>query len=88
MLASLAVVRGEFTLEAALAIADATISSILRLSDKSMLRLNSADRYSLHEVIRRFAEQKLPHLNATAPITSPLPAGMQPQLRPGRTHPR
>ncbi|MFN3332057.1 MAG: extracellular solute-binding protein, partial [Caldilinea sp.] len=59
VLAVLSILRGEFTLEAAQAIADATSVSITRLVDKSLIRLASVDRYALHEVIRRLAEQKL-----------------------------
>lgn len=62
VLAVLSILRGEFTLEAAQAIADATSVSLTRLVDKSLIRLASVDRYVLHEVIRRLAEQKL---NAT-----------------------
>lgn len=59
VLAVLSILRGEFTIAAAQFIAEATAVSILRLVDKSLLRLVRLDRYALHEVIRRLAEQKL-----------------------------
>ena len=59
VLTVLSILRGEFTVEAALTIAETTVVSIMRLVDKSLIRLVSVDRYSLHEVIRRLAEQKL-----------------------------
>jgi hypothetical protein len=59
VLTVLSILRGEFTVEAALTIAETTVVSIMRLVDKSLIRLVSVDRYALHEVIRRLAEQKL-----------------------------
>ena len=59
VLATLSVLRGEFTVDAALAIADTTAASVMRLVDKSLIRLAAVDRYALHEVIRRLAERKL-----------------------------
>ena len=61
-LACLSVIRGEFTLEAALAVATATIADVIRLVDKSLVRSTGIDRYSLHEVIRRLATRKLDRL--------------------------
>ncbi|MBK8049943.1 MAG: extracellular solute-binding protein [Anaerolineales bacterium] len=69
VLAALSAVRGEFTLDAAQEIADATIADILRLTDKSLLRLNRADHYSLHEVIRHFGEQRLVEIAGGQEVT-------------------
>ena len=66
VLATLSVLRGEFTVEAALAIADTTAVSIMRLVDKSLIRLVAVDRYGLHEVIRRLAERKLEETSGAA----------------------
>jgi predicted ATPase/DNA-binding SARP family transcriptional activator/ABC-type glycerol-3-phosphate transport system substrate-binding protein len=59
VLARLAAIHGEFTLEAALAIAEATVVDLVRLVDHSLVRMNSSGRYSLHEVIKQMAGRKL-----------------------------
>jgi DNA-binding SARP family transcriptional activator/ABC-type glycerol-3-phosphate transport system substrate-binding protein/predicted ATPase len=55
----LAPIRGEFTLDAGLAIAGTGLPTFLRLVDASLVRASDAGLYSLHEVIRRLAEIKL-----------------------------
>ena len=59
ILACLSVMRGEFTLEAALAVATATLADVIRLVDRSLVARTGTNRYALHEVIRRLAERKL-----------------------------
>lgn len=68
VLATLAVVNGEFTIDAALSIADTTIASLLRLVDKSLIRLLAADRYAVHAVIRQLAEGKLAEMADTRAV--------------------
>jgi predicted ATPase/DNA-binding SARP family transcriptional activator/ABC-type glycerol-3-phosphate transport system substrate-binding protein len=58
VLARLSVFHGEFTFEAALGIAEATATDIIRLVEKSLLR-SGGDFYSLHEVIKQHAARKL-----------------------------
>jgi DNA-binding SARP family transcriptional activator/predicted ATPase/ABC-type glycerol-3-phosphate transport system substrate-binding protein len=59
VLARLSVIHGAFTLEAAIAIAQATDTDLLHLVDKSLVRAMSHDSYSLHEAIKQFAERRL-----------------------------
>lgn len=54
----LAVFRGGFTLEAALSVAQATLPTVLRLVEHSLLQVG-AGRYELHELLRQFAEEQL-----------------------------
>lgn len=58
VLAQLGVFRGGFDLEAAQAVADAGLSEIGSLLDKSWLR-RAQDRYEMHELVRQFALGKL-----------------------------
>jgi predicted ATPase len=59
ILAQLAVFRGGFKLEAAHSVAGADIPALARLVDKSWLSLNSLGRYNWHELLRRYASEKL-----------------------------
>jgi predicted ATPase/DNA-binding SARP family transcriptional activator len=55
----LALFRGSFSREAAETVAGATLLSLTRLLDKSLIRQNSGGRYSLHDLLRQYAGQKL-----------------------------
>ena len=55
----LSVFRGSFTLEAAKVIAGASRRMLLELIDKSLMRLEKGGRYSLHELVRQYAEEQL-----------------------------
>ena len=59
VLARLSVIQGSFTLDAAMGIAHAAITDIIRLVDKSLLRWIGGEFYSLHEVIKQHAARKL-----------------------------
>ena len=58
-LARCAVFRGGFTLAAAQRIAGATLESLDLLVQKSLLRLTGAGRYTIHDLVRQFAEEQL-----------------------------
>jgi len=56
----LSIFQGGFTREAALATADASLSMLSSLMDKSLLRHNkNLDRYNLHELIRQYTFAQL-----------------------------
>ena len=55
---TLSVFRGGFTLEAAEQVAGASLPLLASLIDKSLLRLDAASRYDLHELLRQYAEEK------------------------------
>jgi predicted ATPase len=55
----LAVFHGGFTRGAAQAVAGAELHTLATLIDKSLLRVDAAGRYSFHELLRQFAEEKL-----------------------------
>lgn len=55
----LSVFRGGFTREAAAVVAEASLDDLTALMEKSLLRWNTADRYSLHELVRQYAERQL-----------------------------
>jgi predicted ATPase/DNA-binding CsgD family transcriptional regulator len=59
VLKKLSVFRGGFRREAAERVVGATLATLSALVDKSMLRVNSAGRYDIHELMRQFAEGKL-----------------------------
>ena len=54
-----AVFRGGFTKEAAQAVADASPTTLLRLVDKSLLRLSETGRYDRHPLLYEYSWQKL-----------------------------
>lgn len=58
VLSALSLFRGSFTLEAAHAISGAENEVVYALIDHSLIRFN-AGRYSLHTLLRQFAEKKL-----------------------------
>ncbi|MBP7693892.1 MAG: tetratricopeptide repeat protein [Anaerolineales bacterium] len=60
--ARLAVFRGGCEREAALAVAECPLPVLAALGDKSLLRRDPAGRYSLHELLRQYAEDKLRQL--------------------------
>lgn len=55
----LSLFRGSFDREAAAQIANASLSDLLLLSRKSLLRRRASDRYQVHELLRQFAAEKL-----------------------------
>ncbi len=55
----LSVFRGGFRLEAAQQVAGATPPLLATLVDKSFLRRDESERYTTHNLIRRYAEEKL-----------------------------
>ncbi|MBL8161676.1 MAG: AAA family ATPase [Anaerolineae bacterium] len=56
----LSIFRGGFTREAAEYVAGATVRSLSALVDKSLLRLDTnGRRYSIHELLRQYGEEKL-----------------------------
>jgi predicted ATPase/DNA-binding NarL/FixJ family response regulator len=55
----LSVFRGGFTLEAAEQVAGASLSPLVSLIDKSLLRLDASGRYDLHELLRQYAQEQL-----------------------------
>jgi predicted ATPase/DNA-binding NarL/FixJ family response regulator len=57
--AKLSVFRSGFRREAAEAITGATLALLSSLVDKSLLHVDSVGRYSLHELLRQYAEEKL-----------------------------
>jgi predicted ATPase len=57
----LSVFRGSFTREAAEYVAGAALRSLSALVDKSLLRLVTNGRFSIHELLRQYGEE---HLNA------------------------
>ncbi|MEM7798336.1 MAG: tetratricopeptide repeat protein, partial [Chloroflexota bacterium] len=66
----LSVFRGHFSAEAAHAVADADLKTLMRLVDKSLLRVVKTEaslQFTLHELIRRYAAEQLA---ADAPLES------------------
>ncbi|MCB0208623.1 MAG: hypothetical protein KDJ52_04820 [Anaerolineae bacterium] len=55
----LAVLRGGFQQEAAKAVAEVTLAVLASLIDKSLLRHSPSGRYSIHELLRQYAAEKL-----------------------------
>ena len=55
----LSVFRGGFAREAASAVAGATLPLLATLVDKSLVRREPDGRYTVHELLRQFAEQRL-----------------------------
>src|SRR5262249_15932123 len=60
-LAKLSVLRGSFDLEAAEAVGGASLLVVASLVDKSLLRVDGAGRYALHELLRQYAATQLTH---------------------------
>ncbi len=61
VLAALAIFRGGCTRAAALEVAGATLRTLMRLVNQSLLTLSTPEsgRYELHELLRQYAEEKL-----------------------------
>jgi len=55
----MSVFRGGFRREAATEVAGATLSHLLSLVDKSLVRWNPSERYEMHELLRKCMEEKL-----------------------------
>ncbi|MBN1424737.1 protein kinase [Candidatus Fermentibacteria bacterium] len=58
----LSVFRGGFTLEAARAVVGASLVTISRLVDKSLIARNRSNRYSVHELLHQYAREELTRL--------------------------
>jgi predicted ATPase len=58
-LMGLSVLRGRFGREAAMRVADASLSVIVALIDKSLLQRNHDGSFALHDVVCQFASEKL-----------------------------
>jgi predicted ATPase/DNA-binding SARP family transcriptional activator len=59
----LSVFRGGFQREAAQQVADASLSDLAGLIDRSFLRKNQTDRYRIHGLLQQYAYQKLEQSN-------------------------
>jgi predicted ATPase/DNA-binding SARP family transcriptional activator len=59
LLQALTIFQGSFTRSAAAAVAEAALPLLSSLIDKSLLRRQGPDRYSLHELIRQYAGERL-----------------------------
>lgn len=59
----LSVFRGGFTREAAHAVAGASLQTLARLIDQSLVRLNAAGRYEVHELLRQYGAEQLDAAN-------------------------
>ncbi|MFO7537081.1 MAG: BTAD domain-containing putative transcriptional regulator, partial [Chloroflexota bacterium] len=59
VLQALTIFQGSFTRPAATSVAGASLSLLSGLIDKSLLRYLGPDRYSLHELIRQYAAERL-----------------------------
>ncbi len=55
----LSVFRGGFTREAAQVVTGASLETLARLIDQSLVRLNSAGRYEIHELLRQYGAEQL-----------------------------
>ncbi len=55
----LSIFRGGFTREAAQAVAGASLQTLARLIDQSLVRLNAAGRYEVHELLRQYGAEQL-----------------------------
>ncbi len=55
----LSVFRGGFTREAAQVVAGASLQMLARLIDQSLVRLNAAGRYDVHELLRQYGAEQL-----------------------------
>ena len=55
----LSVFRGGFTREAAEVVAGASLQTLAELIDQSLVRLNAAGRYDVHELLRQYGAEQL-----------------------------
>lgn len=67
--AQLSVFRVGFSRAAAEAVTDISLSQLTTLVDASLLRLEESGRYSMHELLRKFAAQKLAALPTERTLT-------------------
>ncbi len=59
VLMRLSLFHGGFDFETAIEVADATLSVLAGLTNKSLLRMDAGGRYDLHELLRQYAGEKL-----------------------------
>lgn len=64
----LSVFRGGFTREAAEIVAGASLETLAGLIDQSLVRLNAAGRYDVHELLRQYGAEQLDAANQTEPV--------------------
>lgn len=64
----LSVFRGGFTREAARVVAGASLQTLARLIDQSLVRLNAAGRYEVHELLRQYGAEQLDAANQTEAV--------------------
>ncbi|GCE14500.1 LuxR C-terminal-related transcriptional regulator [Tengunoibacter tsumagoiensis] len=60
--------RGEFSREAAQAITRASLHTLAGLIDQSMLRLNAAGHYDIHELLRQYGAEQLDEIGQTEAV--------------------
>ncbi|MBV7339570.1 tetratricopeptide repeat protein [Chloroflexi bacterium TSY] len=61
-LSKLSVFQGGFTPETATDITEASMGTLVALSDQSLIRRVEGDRYEMHELLRQFAAEKLTNM--------------------------
>ncbi|MEM7116133.1 MAG: helix-turn-helix domain-containing protein [Chloroflexota bacterium] len=99
VLQKLSVFRGGFEQEAAKAVAGASLRLLSGLVDKSLVAVGENGRYSIHELLRQFAEEKLAQNSAAVQatrqahaqyfldyVTKQKPAFVSPRLKEGLTN--
>jgi len=59
VVAGMSVLRGGFLHEAAQEVAGASLRELMSLADRSLLQRTASGRYELHELVRKYAEEKL-----------------------------
>ena len=67
-LMGISIFRGTFSREVAEAIADADAPILISLIQKSLIRREPSDRYTMHQLLRRYARSKLEESGAVEPI--------------------
>ena len=65
----LSVFRGGFSLEAAGAVADASLPLLLTLTDKSLIQRNAEGQYEIPEILRQYGAEKLAAEEKTAVLS-------------------
>ncbi|GHO62172.1 hypothetical protein KSC_010640 [Ktedonobacter sp. SOSP1-52] len=64
----ISIFRGGFTREAAQIVAGASLDTLAGLIDQSMIRLNAAGRYNIHELLRQYGAEQLEAAGQTEAI--------------------
>jgi DNA-binding CsgD family transcriptional regulator/tetratricopeptide (TPR) repeat protein len=64
----LSVFRGGFTREAAEVVAGASLHTLAGLVDKSLVRLNAAGRYDIHELLRQYGAEQMDEAEQTSAV--------------------